>query len=261
MNNQETIKAVPDVKSGSVKLFYGIILLTSTGGLFLLSLLSIFFVWIDLLILNSMSNWFYQLLFLIMMIIVPFIGIMILSFIKPKNETQNLILTSIKFFFYSLFYGILIGTALLLISFGSYTYDNSALEIIRYASLQLASVILIPVGILFLTGILGMLKIINVRSLIVMILVLSFAILVTFLISFFAFRQRDNINWWIGILMVALISLFMILQWYSIRKTADYVEYMSRKSLITLGIQHGFQLFISLAQLLYYVIVILVKRR
>ncbi|WP_324672943.1 hypothetical protein U5U50_00630 [Mycoplasma sp. 888] len=261
MNNQETIKAVPDVKSGSVKLFYGIILLTSTGGLFLLSLLSIFFVWINLLILNSISDWSYQLLFLIIMIFVPFIGIMILSFIKPKNESQNVILLSIKFFFYALFYGFLIGTALLLISFGTRTHDNSPLEIIKYASLQLASVIFIPVGILFLTGILGMLKIINVRSLIVMISVLLFAILVTFLISFFAFRQRDNINWWIGILMVALISLFMILQWYSIRKTADYVEYMSIKSLITLGIQHGLQLFISLAQLLYFVIVILVKRR
>ncbi|MHA3802010.1 MAG0110 family membrane protein [Mycoplasma sp. VS30B] len=153
------------------------------------------------------------------------------------------------------FFPILIVFYAFLIAFAFWGYFQ--LQYDEAPNLQLMpkmiAIMMIPAGVMVVAAILGLFNLINIRVIWIFSSFLFVAFLITFFVSFFVYKA----DWYVIVIGTALISVGMIIQWWQIRRIADMAEYMDKREMMSQAIIAGILLFISYAELLWYVISIM----
>ncbi|MHA3786190.1 MAG0110 family membrane protein [Mycoplasma sp. HF14] len=153
------------------------------------------------------------------------------------------------------FFPILIVFYAFLIAFAFWGYFQ--LQYDEAPNLQLMpkmiAIMMIPAGVMVVAAILGLFNLINIRVIWIFSSFLFVAFLITFFVSFFVYKA----DWYVIVIGTALISVGMIIQWWQIRRIADMAEYMDKREMMSQAIIAGIMLFISYAELLWYVISIM----
>ncbi|MFV8401166.1 MAG0110 family membrane protein [Mycoplasma sp. 005V] len=226
--------------------FYAVMLSTFLVGLIaMLSIAAAFSVWFGTESFQriALNNFTAMTVTFIVLFVLTFIITMFISAIK--NNVIKLLLFPIII----LFYGIVIGIAFYIYFMVRYNITEITWNLIP----QMIGVMLIPAGVMIVAAILGLFNLINIRALGIFSSFLFVAFIITFLVSFFVFRA----DWYVIVIGTALISINMIIQWWQIRRTADMAQYMDGKEMWSQAIISGVMLFISYAQLLWYVITLM----
>ncbi|WLP85604.1 MAG0110 family membrane protein [Mycoplasma seminis] len=227
--------------------FYAIMLLTFIVGLVLMLSLAVgLSFWFST---EHFANFFEQhwIALIIALVVIFLVNFFLTMFIGMfKNPYVKLALFPV----FIIFYGIVIALAF-------FAYFNLASPETMNNMPAMIGIMLIPAGVMVIAAILGLFQLVNIRVMWIFVAFLSVAFLITFFVSFFVYRA----NWYVTVIGTALISINMIIQWWMIRKTADVAQYMSKRDMLSIAIQEGILLFISYAQLLWYVIMLFVGRR
>ncbi|MFV8477101.1 MAG0110 family membrane protein [Mycoplasma sp. Z355B] len=188
-------------------------------------------------------------------LIATFVVLFVLTFVitlfiqKIKSNWFKLLVFPIVI----VFYGIAIGFAFYVYFIVKYNTNEVSLNQIP----QMIGIMLIPAGVMIVAAILGLFNLINIRALGIFSGFLFVAFIITFIVSFFVFKA----DWYAIVIATALISINMIIQWWQIRNTADMVQYMDTKDMWSQAIISGVMLFISYAQLLWYIITLMTGSR
>ncbi|MFV8469949.1 MAG0110 family membrane protein [Mycoplasma sp. VS509_3] len=230
----------------STSQFYAVMLATFIVGLIaMLSVAAGFSVWFG-------SDTFLSLatnnpVALIATFAVLFILTLIITIFIPriKNNIFKLVIFPIVI----LFYGLVIGLAFVMYFIAKYNINEIQWSLIP----QMIGIMLIPAGIMIVAAILGLFNLINIRALGIFSAFLFVGFLITLIVSLFVYKA----DWYAIVIGTVLISINMIIQWWQVRKTADMAQYMSKKDMCSQAIIAGIMLFISYAQLLWYIITLM----
>ncbi|SJZ63521.1 MAG0110 family membrane protein [Mycoplasmopsis verecunda] len=174
------------------------------------------------------------------------IGLLVFNviFMWVISLSKSIILKFISLPIFIIFYGIMIAA-----SFYMY-FAYQGLEISTNTLPKMIAIMMIPAGVMVIAAILGLFNLVNIRLLWVFSTFLFIGFIITFIVSFFVYRA----GWYTTVIGTLLISVNMIVSWWQIRKNADAAQYIGRKEMLSRAMTDGIILFINYAQLLWYII-------
>lgn len=115
---------------------------------------------------------------------------------------------------------------------------------------------LIPIGILFVSGLIGYFDLIKQKVLIILGSLLSFGLLIMFIISFFVL----NIQPLYSIISILLISIFVAIEVYTAKKEIESMNSLDNKEINLFGLYLGVRLFSSSIALFYHILLLFFGR-
>ncbi|WP_322909073.1 MAG0110 family membrane protein [Mycoplasmopsis felis] len=180
------------------------------------------------------------------LLIVGVIGLLLVNWISVffTRNIQKKVLFSAPFEF---IFWISILTGLL--SYLRFSDENINVENILLVSL-------IPIGILFVSGLIGYFDLIKQKVLIILGSLLSFGLLIMFIISFFVL----NIQPLYSIISILLISIFVAIEIYAARKEIESMNSLDNKEINLFGLYLGVRLFSSSIALFYHILLLFFGR-
>ncbi|UWV78985.1 hypothetical protein NWE59_02960 [Mycoplasmopsis felis] len=180
------------------------------------------------------------------LLIVGVIGLLLVNWISVffTRNIQKKVLFSAPFEF---IFWISILTGLL--SYLRFSNENINVENILLVSL-------IPIGILFVSGLIYYFDLIKQKVLIILGSLLSFGLLIMFIISFFVL----NIQPLYSIISILLISIFVAIEIYTAKKEIESMNSLDNKEINLFGLYLGVRLFSSSIALFYHILLLFFGR-
>ncbi|MCU9939803.1 hypothetical protein NW739_03525 [Mycoplasmopsis felis] len=137
---------------------------------------------------------------------------------------------------------------------GLLSYLRFSNENINVENILLVS--LIPIGILFVSGLIIYFDLIKQKVLVILGSLLSFGLLIMFIISFFVL----NIQPLYSIISILLISIFVAIEIYTAKKEIESMNSLDNKEINLFGLYLGVRLFNSSIALFYHILLLFFGR-